>query len=87
MPTLNIKNEEAYSLVKELAELEGKSMTAVVIDAVREKLEREREPEAQSAGLADQLLAIGRSTAPLWSDYALSTRHGDLLYDEYGLPM
>lgn len=87
MPSLNIKNEEAYRLIKELAEREGKSMTAVVIEAVREKLEREREPEEQSVGLADQLLAIGRSTAPLWSEYTLSTRHGDLLYDEYGLPM
>jgi antitoxin VapB len=87
MPTLNIKNEEAYRLIRELADLKGKSMTTVVIEAVREKLEREREPDQQSVGLADQLLAIGRSTAPLWSEYALSTRHGDLLYDEYGLPM
>ena len=87
MPTLNIKNEEAYRLIRELADREGKSMTAVVIEAVREKLEREGEPVEDTAGLADELLAIGRSTAPMWSEYSLATRHGDLLYDEYGLPM
>jgi antitoxin VapB len=85
MPSLNIKNDEAYRLIRELADREGKSMTTVVIEAVREKLERE--PDEESSGLADQLLAIGRSTAPMWSEYRLSIRHGDLLYDEYGLPM
>ena len=35
---LNIKNEEAVRLAKELAALEGESMTTVVIEALREKL-------------------------------------------------
>jgi antitoxin VapB len=85
VPALNIKNDEAYRLIRELADREGKSMTTVVIEAVREKLERE--PDEDSDDLADKLLAIGRSTAPMWSEYSLATRHGDLLYDEYGLPM
>ncbi len=87
MPALNIKNEEAYRLVKELAEREGKSMTAVVREAVEAQLERTRSAEQEAAGLAERLLAIGRSTAPLWSEPHLSTTHGDLLYDEYGIPM
>lgn len=85
MSALNIKNEEVVRLVKELAEIEGKSMTAVVREAVEASLESRRTMEAQSTGLAARLLEIGRSTAPLWSEPNLSTTHGDLLYDEYGL--
>jgi hypothetical protein len=87
MAALNIKNEDVVSLVKELAEREGKSMTAVVREAVEAQLERTRAAEHEASGLAERLLAIGRSTAPLWSEPRLSRTHGDLLYDEYGLPM
>lgn len=86
MAALNIKNEEAVRLVKELADLKGESLTTVVIEAVREQLAREQARQA-NAGLAEKLLAIGRGTAPLWAEPALSILHGDLLYDEYGLPM
>lgn len=86
MTALNIKNEEAYRLVKELAELKGESMTTVVIEAAREQLAREQARQS-NAGLAERLMAIGRATAPLWAEPALSRLHGDLLYDEYGLPM
>ncbi len=85
MPALNIKNEEAYRLVKELADREAKSMTTVVIEAVREKLEREH-PTQQRQGLADKLLELGHETAPLWREPWRSTPHGELLYDENGLP-
>ncbi len=86
MAALNIKNEEVVRLVKQLADREGKSLTAVVREAVEESLQRDRAKE-QRDGLAHKLLEIGRSTAPLWVEPALSIRHGDLLYDEYGLPM
>ncbi len=42
---LNIKNEEAVRLAKQLAELEGESMTTVVIEALREKLDRTHTPQ------------------------------------------
>ena len=38
---LNIKNEETYKLAKDLARITGKSMTYVVTEALREKLEME----------------------------------------------
>jgi hypothetical protein len=38
---LKIKNAEAYELAAELSALTGESLTAVVIAALREKLERE----------------------------------------------
>lgn len=86
MTSLNIKNDEALRLVKELAELKGESMTTVVLEAAREQLTREQARQS-NAGLAETLMPIGRGTAPLWAGPALSVLHGDLLYDEYGLPM
>lgn len=80
------RKDEAYRLVKELAELKDESMTTVVIVEAREKLVREQ-PRQSNAGFAEKLMAIGRGTAPLWAGPALSVLHGDLLYDEYGLPM
>jgi antitoxin VapB len=86
MAALNIQNDEVVRHVKELADRECKSMTAVVREAVEAQLERTRSTEVQSEGLADRLLTIGRSTAPLWRETWRSTPHGDLLYDEWGLP-
>jgi antitoxin VapB len=84
MPALNIKNDRAYQLVKELADLKGESMTTVVIEAVENELEHERERRIDSrAGLAARLIEIGKRSKPFWTD---TTPHGDLLYDEYGLP-
>jgi len=85
MAALNIKNEEAVRLVKELAELRGESMTTVVIEAVREKLEREHVPQINEARM-QYLLNLGqriRETAdPEW----LHTDQIEELYDELGLP-
>ena len=85
MTALNIKNEESVRLVKERAELEVASMTTVVIEAVREKLAQERAQRANK-GLAEKLLKLGRNTTPLWKEPWKSTPHGELLYDEKGLP-
>jgi antitoxin VapB len=81
---LNIKSEETHRLVRELARLTGESMTAAVTEAVRERLTRLRRNEA--AGLADRLLAIGKDCAARLKEPFRSADHGDLLYDERGLP-
>jgi antitoxin VapB len=81
---LNIKSEEAHRLARELARLTGESMTAAVTEAVRERLERVRRREA--IGLADRLLAIGKDCAARLKEPFRSADHGDLLYDERGLP-
>jgi len=81
---LNIKNEQTQKLVEELAELTGESMTAAVTEAVRERLDRVR--EEQGAGLADRLLKIGKECAAHLKEPYRSVDHGDLLYDEQGLP-
>jgi antitoxin VapB len=81
---MNIKNDEAQKLAHKLSELTGESLTAAVTEAVRERLERVE--NAQGAGLADRLLRIGKDCAAHLKEPFLSADHGDILYDERGLP-
>ena len=81
---LNIKSEETHRLAQELARLTGESMTAAVTEAVRERLDQVRRERA--VGLADRLLAIGKDCAARLKEPFRSADHGDLLYDEWGLP-
>jgi len=62
----------------------GENMTAAVTPAVRERLDRVRRDEA--VGRADRLLAIGKDCAARLKEPFRSADHGDLLYDERGLP-
>ena len=82
---LNIKNEKTHRLVRQLARLAGESMTAAVDRAVRERLERVRHIN-QKDDLAERLLKIGRECAAHLKEPYKSIDHGDLLYDEKGLP-
>jgi antitoxin VapB len=52
--------------------------------AVRERLERLR--QSQRGALSDRLLEIGKDCAAHLKEPFLSVDHGDLLYDERGLP-
>ena len=81
---LNIKNEETQKLAHELSKLTGESMTTAVTEAVRERLERMR--SQRGTGLADRLMAIGRDCAAPMQEPYRSIDHGELLYDEKGLP-
>ena len=81
---LNIKNDRTCALVEELARLHGESMTEAVTKAVEERLEKTKRP--QKEGVAEKLMKIARETAPLIPDWLKATPHGDLLYDEDGLP-
>ena len=82
--SLNIKNEDAHKLARQLARLTGESMTEAVTEAVRERLRRVQ--EKQAARLSDRLLEIGRDCATRLKEPFRSAEHGDLLYDEAGLP-
>ncbi len=81
---MNIKNEETLRLARRLSELTGESLTAAVTEAVRERLERVQ--SEQGAGLADRLLEIGRDCAKHLKEPYLTAEHGDILYDDKGLP-
>ena len=81
---LNIKNEEAHRLARELAAVTGESMTAAVTAALRERLDRVRRD--RNVSLADRLLKIGKECAARLKEPIRSIDHADLLYDERGLP-
>jgi len=81
---LNIKDEHIHQLAKELAQLTGESMTVAVGEAIRERLERVRGRD--KAGLAERLLQIGRECAARMKEPSKSVDHGELLYDEKGMP-
>lgn len=83
--SLNIKNEETYRLVRELAELTGDSMTGAVTEAVRERLERLKQSSTK-AGMAERIHAIAVDIRARLPDDFFDVEHGDLLYDEHGLP-
>ncbi len=81
---MNIKNPDAYRLARELAALTGESLTTAITEAVRERLERIRKQRGGS--LSERLLAIGRDCAPRFKEPFRTAEHGDLLYDDKGLP-
>lgn len=81
---MNIKNEETYHLTQELAATTGESLTEAVTESVRERLQRVQ--QRQGEDLAEHLLSIGRECAPLLVEPYRSADHGDVLYDDRGLP-
>lgn len=85
MTALNIKNEEAYELVKELANLRGESMTTVVIETVRNQLDRTRKPQINEARMQYWLdfgQRVRETVDPEW----LAKDPFEDMYDKYGLP-
>jgi antitoxin VapB len=82
--SLNINNEKTFHLIRELTRLTGESMTAAVEQAVQGRFERVREKDVK--GNAERLMKIAWECAPLWKEPYKSIDHGDLLYDEKGLP-
>jgi antitoxin VapB len=82
--SLNIKNDETNRLAHELAAVTGESLTTAVTVAVRQRLERLQQSKA--VPLAERLLRIGKDCAVHLKEPFLTVDHGDLLYDEKGLP-
>ena len=61
----------------------GETMTEAVTEAIRERLERVRRRRRPETTVAE-LLSIGRRCASAREGTAVD--HGDMLYDERGLP-
>lgn len=83
--SLNIKNEQTCQLAGELAELTGETKTGAITVALRERLNREKQLRGAET-LAQELHAIGQRCARLLRPGPSAVEHGDLLYDERGLP-
>jgi antitoxin VapB len=81
---MNIKNKKAHQLTKQLAKLTGESLTTAITEAVRERLDRVR--RERGVDVAERLLAIGRNCAVHIKKPYRTIDHGEMLYDERGLP-
>ncbi len=82
--SMNIKNEEAHELAKEISLLTGESVTTAVTTALRERVTRLKQEGAGS--LSEQLLAIGKRCAEQVKKSKIKMLTDDDLYDELGLP-
>ena len=82
---LNIKNDETCLLARDLARLTGETMTAAITVALRERLEREKRRHDLNARI-EELLAIGQRCAETLEPGPSAIEHGDLLFDDHGLP-
>ena len=83
--SLNIKNDETCLLARDLATLTGETMTGAITVALPERLERERHRRGADS-LARELHAVGERCARLLGPGPSAVEHGNLLYDERGLP-
>ena len=82
---LNIKNDETCRLAGELAGLTGETKTGAITVALRERLEREKRRQGAETR-ARELRAIAERCAGLMGQGPSAVEHGDMLYDEQGLP-
>ena len=79
---MNIKNAEAVAIAAELAKIEGKSVTQVVLEALRRQ-QRELRREKK----VEDLMEFARETRAMMSPEALAFDVDKELYDEEtGLP-
>lgn len=87
---LNIKNPEARSLAKQISDATGETITEAVTGALRLRLaalEREGRPtDIERREKSAQFYRLIAGSRGRWNGTMLSLDHGDLLYDEDGLP-
>jgi antitoxin VapB len=81
---MNIKNEEAHALAREIAELSGLSLTEAVLVALREKHAALAEHPGTQEARTKSLLDYGRRLRRLRSGGSSDT--SNLYDDELGLP-
>ena len=82
---LIIKNDETCQLAGEVARLTGDTMTGAIMIALRERLECERRARGAEKRLPD-MRAIAERCARLLEPGRSAIEHGDVLYDDRGLP-
>ena len=80
---ISIRDPDTDRLARQVAKLTGETITEAIGTALRERLARE---QARRAGRVARLLAIGERCARHLPQPANSADHGELLYDEQGLP-
>jgi antitoxin VapB len=81
MRNLNIKSDEAYEIATDLARRTGQNLTLVVTEALRAS-ERALTLDERRA----RVTAIATKSGKQWKKALKTVEHGDLLYDDVGLP-
>lgn len=79
--SLNLKSDEAYRLARALSECTGESMTKAVVIALQERLDR-----LNRESRLERIMAIAREYAAGLTEAERTIDHGELLYNEAGLP-
>ena len=80
--SLNIKDPEAHRLAQAIARATGETMTRVVTEALRQRLAKIKATRSR-ASVEELLMIADRAAAHVKRPYI---DHGELLYDEQGLP-
>lgn len=84
---LNVKDERAHDLARRIAYRTGQSLTAVVREALAEKLERVEKARAKNrAALAEEMNRLALHCASLLNPADERTADEVIGYDERGLP-
>ena len=83
--SLTIKNEETCLLAEELASLTGESKTSAIKIALQQRLDRELRTRSATQRLIE-MRKIADRCADLLKPGPSAVEHGDVLYDEHGLP-
>ena len=79
---LNIKDDEADGLARELAELKGSSITEAVKSALKKDLADARRRHGKASLRELKAIAMRCASRPVLD----STPPDEMLYDEYGIP-
>ena len=80
--SLNVKDPEAHRLAQAIARETGENLTKVVIESLRER-HAKIEKRKGKASLAELMVIAKRASRAVKRPYV---QHGQLLYDEHGLP-
>jgi antitoxin VapB len=80
--SLNVKDPEAHRLAQAIADETGESLTRVVIESLRERHAKLEKRKAK-ARLEDLMAIAKRASRAVKRPYV---DHGELLYDDQGLP-
>ena len=80
--SLNVKDPEAHRLAQAIARETGESLTKVVIESLRDR-HAKVEKRKGKATLVELMAIAKRASRAVKRPYV---EHGQLLYDEHGLP-
>jgi antitoxin VapB len=84
--SLNIKKPETHALAERVAALAGETLTDAVTTALRERLARLERDVDVDPSIYRRLREIAAGCRSRMKEPYLSIDHGDLLYDDQGLP-